>query len=119
MCVPSICHLSCIPSDRILLLASSYTGRVTWESHKSHLPAFSSTKQGNKPRPSLPRGLREVPTSSCTGDRTAEYPVQGIMIFEGLQFLSTRVALRPYTVLKRLLNQQRISTSLVAVGWQP
>lgn len=43
-------------------------------------------------------------------------PVQGIIIFKGLEFLSTRVALRHYTILKRLLNQQRISTCVVAVS---
>lgn len=82
---------------------------------QSHLPAFSSTKQDNKPCPSLPQDCWRVPTSSRTGDCAPKYPVWGIMIFEGLQFLSTRVALRHYTILKRLLNQQRISTSMVAV----
>lgn len=84
-------------------------------SHNSHLLAFSSTKQGNKPCPSLRQDRWRVPTSSCTGDRAIKYPVRGIIIFKGLQFLSTRVALRHYTSLKRLLNQQRISASAVAV----
>lgn len=115
VCAPSICHLSCVPRlDWILLPASPYTGRVTWESHKSHLPAFSSTKQDNKPCPSLHQDCWRVPTSLRTGDRAIKYPVRGIIIFKGLQFLSTRVALRHYTILKRLLNQQRISTSAVA-----
>lgn len=53
--------------------------------------------------------------SSCTGNRSIKCPVQRIIIFKGLQFFSTRVAFRHYTILKRFPNQQRISTSVVAV----
>ena len=53
---------------------------------------------------------------SCTGSCSLTCPARGIIIFKGLQFFSTRVALRHYTILKRLLNQQRISTSVVAAS---
>lgn len=53
---------------------------------------------------------------SHTGSCSLTCPARGIIIFKGLQFLSTRVALRHYTILKRLLNQQRISTSVVAAS---
>lgn len=64
----------------------------------------------------LPWDYWRVPKSSGTGDSSIKCPVQGIITFKGLEFLlSTRVALRHYTILKRLLNQQRISTGMVAV----
>lgn len=54
--------------------------------------------------------------SSHTGDCSTKCPVQGIIIFKGLQFFSARVALRHYTILKRLPNQQRMSMSVVVVS---
>lgn len=57
-----------------------------------------------------------MPTSSCTEGCSIKCPVQGIIIFKGLQFLSTRVALRHYMILKRPVNQQRISTSVAAAS---
>lgn len=89
---------------------------MTLESHKSHLPAFSSTKWNNRLCPLLPWDCRKAPTSSCTKDSSIKCPAQGIIIFKGFQFLSTRVALRHYVILKRLLDQQRISTAMVAAG---
>lgn len=86
------------------------------ESNKSHLPAFSSTTQDNKPGPTLSQDCWRVPGSSRTAGCSFTCPVWGIITFKGLQFLSTRVARRHYTILERLLNQQRISTSAVAAA---
>ena len=66
-------------------------------------------------------GLLEGDNKPHTGHSSTKCPVQGIIIFKGSQFLSTRVTLRHYMFLKRLLDQQRISTDTVAASgseWQ-
>lgn len=63
-----------------------------------------------------PLGLREGDNKLRTGHSSIKCPVQGIIVVKGSQFFSTRVTLRHYMILKRLPDQQRISTNMGAAS---
>lgn len=115
MCAKHLPSVLSRPSDWVFTL--SFITHWTCDFRKSlKLPAFSSTKRDNKSCLSLPQDCWRVPTSLCTGGRSVKCPVQGIIIFKGLQSFSARVAPRHYMILTRLPNQQRISTSVAVVA---